>query len=95
MIEIDFDKIAKAVLNLKPNHFVSGPPMVDPLMKHAKKNMNWLLDFSDGGEAISFEKEHQINEFFLSFQFSFTKLNFLVRYHALFVRKNQRTQVSN
>lgn len=62
-IEINFDKVAKEFARLKPNRFISGPPLVDPIMKYTHGDMSWMIDFSGGGEAISFEKESQINDF--------------------------------
>ena len=62
-IEIEFDKVAKEFARLKPNRFISGPPIVDPIMKHTKGNLEWLIDFTGGGEAISTEKARQFNDF--------------------------------
>lgn len=62
-IEIEFDKVAKEFARLKPNRFISGPPIVDHIMKHVKGNLKWLIDFTGGGEAISLEKAKQFNDF--------------------------------
>lgn len=59
----DFDKIAKEFDRIKPNHFISGPPIVPYIMKHVKGDMKYLINFGGAGESIPIEKEREINAF--------------------------------
>lgn len=59
----DPDEIAKEFLKLKSNRMVYGPRLVDSIMKYVDGDLSHLIDFTGGGEAISIDKEKQINEF--------------------------------
>lgn len=56
-------EIAKAFQKTRPNHFTSGPAMLDDIMKNVTGNMSYLINFTGGGAALSKEKEEQLNHF--------------------------------
>ena len=62
-IEITPEQIAKAIVRIKPMRYAGGPPIVDPLMRAARGDMSYLIEFTGGGEALAPEKESQINDF--------------------------------
>ena len=57
------DEIAKTFIKLKSNRIVYGPRLTDSIMQYVSGDLSHLIDFTGGGEAISLEKEKQINEF--------------------------------
>lgn len=57
------DEIAKMLIKLKSNRVVYGPRLTDSIMKYVTGDLNHLIDFTGGGEAISIDKEKEINEF--------------------------------
>lgn len=59
-------EIAKAFEKTKPNHFASGPAMLDDIMKNVTGDMSYLINFTGGGAALSAEKEEQLNLFLAS-----------------------------
>lgn len=59
----DPDEIAKTFIKLKSNRLVYGPRLTDAIIKHVKGNLDFLVEFTGGGEAISLEKERAINIF--------------------------------
>ena len=62
-IEMDSDRIGKAFARLKPNRFVSGPLLIEGIIKHACGDLSGVYDITGGGEAISFELEDKFNHF--------------------------------
>jgi len=59
----DINYIVKFFAKLKSNRLVYGPRITDVMIDKLKGDMDYLVDFTGGGEAISREKEIQINEF--------------------------------
>lgn len=62
-IAIDAEKVAKEFERLKPNHFAAGLAHIDAITKRIKGNMNYLVNFSGGGEMILPAKEEQVDNF--------------------------------
>ena len=62
-IELDSDKIGKAFARLKPNRFVSGPLLIEGIIRHARGDLSSVYDITGGGEAISSELENRFNQF--------------------------------
>ena len=62
-IEMESDRIGKAFARLKPNRFVSGPLLIEGIMKHARGDLSSVYDITGGGEAISSEMEDKFNQF--------------------------------
>ena len=56
-IEITPEQIAKAIVRIKPMRYAGGPLIVDPLMRAARGDMSYLIEFTGGGEALAPEKE--------------------------------------
>lgn len=56
-------QIAGAFEKTKPNHFASGPAMLDDIMKNVTGDMSYLINFTGGGAALSPEKEAELNCF--------------------------------
>ena len=59
----DPDVIAKSFVKLKSNRLVYGPRLADSIIRYAKGNLEYLIEFTGGGEAIALDKENAINEF--------------------------------
>ena len=57
------DAMGKLFNQIKPNRFVSGPPVLEAIMRHTHGDLSRTIDFTGGGEAISPEKEDAFNEF--------------------------------
>lgn len=57
------DAIAKKFVKYKSNRLVYGPRLTDSIITYVKGNLEYLGEFTGGGEAISLEKEKRINEF--------------------------------
>ena len=62
----DKEKVAQGFNKYRPNHFVSGPAMLDGIMNTVKTQMEFLTTFAGGGESISVEKEEEVNRFLSS-----------------------------
>ena len=62
----DKEKVAQGFNKYRPNHFVSGPAMLDEIMNTVKMQMKFLTTFAGGGESISVEKEEEVNRFLSS-----------------------------
>ena len=62
----DKENVARGFSKSKPNHFVSGPAMLDGIMKTIKTKMDFLTTFAGGGESISVEKEDEVNRFLIN-----------------------------
>ena len=60
---IDTDVIAGRLTKAKPNRIAGGPTLADAILNHVTTNMEYLIEFTGGGEAISLEKERRINQF--------------------------------
>ena len=56
-----FESMGKLFSKVKPQRFVSGPPVLDCIMKYTKGSLNHFIDFTGGGEAIAPEKEEEFN----------------------------------
>lgn len=56
-------KIAKEFDKVKPNHFASGPALLDEIMKNVSGDLSNLINFTGGGAALSPEKENELNRF--------------------------------
>lgn len=63
LIVPESEKIAKEFDKLKPNHFASGPALLDDIMKNVKGDLSNLINFTGGGAALSPEKEAELNSF--------------------------------
>lgn len=63
LIVSETKEIAKQFDRLKPNHFASGPTLLDDIMKNVTGNLNNLINFTGGGAALSPEKELELNNF--------------------------------
>lgn len=59
----DPDEIAKNFIKLKSNRLVYGPRLADSIIRYAKGNLEYLIEFTGGGEAIALDKEQAINAF--------------------------------
>lgn len=59
----DPDEIAKSFIKFKSNRLVYGPRLADSIMRYAKGKLDYLIEFTGGGEAIALDKEHAINAF--------------------------------
>lgn len=59
----DPDVIAKNFIKLKSNRLVYGPRLADSIMRYVKGSLNYLIEFTGGGEAIALDKEQAINAF--------------------------------
>ncbi|MBQ6813935.1 MAG: acyl--CoA ligase [Lachnospiraceae bacterium] len=59
----DAKKVSEAFYKYRPNHFVSGPVILDSLMEVTNVKMDFLVNFAGGGESISIEKEELVNNF--------------------------------
>ena len=64
-IEMDSDRIGKLFGKLKPNRFVSGPLLLEGIMKHTHGDLSKVYDITGGGEAINPALEDRFNEFLL------------------------------
>ena len=64
-INLDVNAIAKEFERTKPNRFASGPAVVEAIMKQCTSDLNFLIDFTGGGESLSIEKEREVNKFLL------------------------------
>lgn len=62
----DKEKVAQGFNKYRPNHFISGPAMLDGIMNTVKTQMEFLTTFAGGGESISVEKEEEVNRFLSS-----------------------------
>ncbi len=65
-IEMDADKIGQMFGKLKPNRFVSGPLLIEGLMRHTTGDLSSVYDITGGGEAIAPELEDKFNAFLQS-----------------------------
>ena len=65
-IEMDSDRIGHAFGKLKPNRFVSGPILLEGLMKHTTGDLSSVYDITGGGEAITPDLEDRFNTFLQS-----------------------------
>lgn len=63
LIVPESEKIAKQFEKLKPNHFASGPALLDDIMKNVTGDLSNLINFTGGGAALSPEKESELNAF--------------------------------
>lgn len=62
-IEMDSDRIGKAFGKLKPNRFVSGPLLIEGIMRHSTGSLKNVYDITGGGEAIASDLEERFNKF--------------------------------
>ena len=62
-IELDADRIGKVFGKIKPNRFVSGPLLIEGIIRHASGDLSNVYDITGGGEAISPELEDKFNHF--------------------------------
>ena len=62
-IEMDSDKIGRAFGKLKPNRFVSGPLLIEGIMRHTTGDLSGVYDITGGGEAITPDLEDKFNDF--------------------------------
>lgn len=59
----DVESASKLFSKYKPQRFVSGPPVLDGIMKYTKGSLKHFIEFTGGGEAISPDKEDEFNAF--------------------------------
>lgn len=59
----DPNEIAKSFVKFKSNRLVYGPRLADSIMRYAKGKLDFLIEFTGGGEAIALDKEQAINAF--------------------------------
>lgn len=59
----DVDEMGKLFAEIRPHRFVTGPPVLDSIMKYTTGDLSRCIDFGGGGEAITAEKEDEFNLF--------------------------------
>ena len=62
-IDIEPDKVVQAFERIKPQHFVSGPVIVNQMLESNIKDMKFLSTFAGGGESLSIEQEKKVNSY--------------------------------
>lgn len=65
-IELDSDRVGKAFSKLKPNRFVSGPLVIEGIMRRTSGDLSSVYDITGGGEAIAPDLEDRFNAFLQS-----------------------------
>ena len=62
-IDIEPGKVVQAFERIKPQHFVSGPVIVNQMLESNIKDMKFLSTFAGGGESLSIEQEKKVNSY--------------------------------
>ena len=62
-LDLDYDSIGRAFQKEKPNYFIGGPSLIDGFMRNVHGSLDYLMDFTGGGDELTLEKERKVNRF--------------------------------